>query len=149
MEWSQGTHLEPNLVATVLQIESCGYEKAESGAGALGLFQVMPFHFGYSEDELDPDTNAFRGINYLQRSYELANGDIRLTLAGYNGGHSVIEWDPQDWSAETTRYVYWGRGIMQDIADGKNPSPILQEWLQTGGYSLCRDARTSLDLPLD
>ena len=37
--------LDPNLAATVMQIESCGDPRALSSAGAMGLFQVMPFHF--------------------------------------------------------------------------------------------------------
>ncbi len=41
MIWSETYQLDPNLVATVMQIESCGFLLAESGAGAKGLFQVI------------------------------------------------------------------------------------------------------------
>jgi soluble lytic murein transglycosylase-like protein len=38
--WATSTGLDPNLVATVMQIESCGDPLARSRAGAMGLFQV-------------------------------------------------------------------------------------------------------------
>ena len=37
--------LDPDIIATIIQIESCGNPAARSTAGAQGLFQVMPFHF--------------------------------------------------------------------------------------------------------
>ncbi len=130
-----------------MQIESCGLPNAESRAKAKGLFQVMPYHFGAGEDYFDPETNAYRGLNYLQKSYQLAEGDLAKTLAGYNGGHSTIDWNPNTWPNETKRYVYWGTGIMNDIAQGLDESPRLQEWMEAGGYSLCNRAQTALNLP--
>jgi len=150
LDWSLGRDLDPNLVATVMQIESCGYQEAVSSSGALGLFQVMPFHFGADEgmnDRLDPDNNAQKGLTYLRRSYELAQGDISKALAGYNAGHLAIQWDPATWPEETQRYVRWGSGIMQDISSGLDPSPTLQAWLEAGGASLCRKAEVALNLP--
>src|SRR3972149_6264675 len=43
--WSASAGIDPNLVATVMQIESCGDPQALSRSGAMGLFQVMPYHF--------------------------------------------------------------------------------------------------------
>ena len=43
--WSNYFKIDPNLAATVMQIESCGAPGVTSGSGAQGLFQVMPFHF--------------------------------------------------------------------------------------------------------
>ena len=147
IRWAQARDLDPNLVATVMQIESCGLLEARSNAGAQGLFQVMPFHFGDGEDPLDPETNARRGLDYLQEAFQLAEGDLTKTLAGYNGGHSRIFGDPQGWPEETQRYVYWGTGIMRDISQGSEESSRLQEWLEAGGYSLCNRAHTALSLP--
>ena len=39
LKWSEKYGLDPNLVATVMQIESCGDPQARSGAGAMGLFR--------------------------------------------------------------------------------------------------------------
>ena len=123
-----------------MQIESCGHARAVSSAGAAGLFQVMPFHFLEAEDPLDPETNARRGLAYLQRALDLAGGRADLALAGYNGGHSKITRPPETWPAETRRYVYWGSGVLEDIRTGAAPSPRLAEWLAAGGAGLCRQA---------
>jgi hypothetical protein len=138
--WAEDYDLPVELVAIVMQIESCGDPTAVSSAGARGLFQVMPFHFGAGEDWTDAEINATRGMEYLARSYQLSNGKIDLTLAGYNGGHSVIARHPSSWPAETQRYVYWGTGIWGDLGSEAIPSPTLNEWLIAGGEHLCRRA---------
>lgn len=140
VRWSDGFGLDPNLVATVMQIESCGNPHAVSRSGAQGLFQVMPFHFTDGEEMQVPEVNARRGLAYLAESLLKSKGDIRRTLAGYNGGHGVIDRDPAGWPAETKRYAYWGEGIYADAAAGGTASPRLEEWLAAGGASLCEKA---------
>jgi soluble lytic murein transglycosylase-like protein len=140
LRWSEGYGLDPNLVATVMQIESCGDSQAVSPSGAQGLFQVMPYHFSPGEDMQDPETNAGRALAYLGESLLLSKGNVRLTLAGYNGGHGMISRDTAEWPAETKRYVYWGEGIYADAAAGRASSPRLEEWLAAGGASLCTNA---------
>lgn len=147
--WSDEFKLDPNLVAVVMQIESCGYPSARSPSGAMGLFQVMPFHFSSDQDPYDPLTNATRGLSYLSKSLELAQGRIDLALAGYNGGHSVIRLNPSDWPIETQRYVRWGVGIIQDIELGKGKLNTLQAWLEAGGIHLCMLAENAQDRVLD
>jgi soluble lytic murein transglycosylase-like protein len=144
--WSAEFSLPADLIATVMQIESCGHPKVESTAGALGLFQVMPFHFGAGEDPLLPEVNATRGLSYLARGFELADGELGLTLAGYNGGHGVIARPSAGWPAETRRYVSWGTQIMADIREGAVSSPGLTAWLDAGGASLCRQAAAALGI---
>lgn len=147
LAWSQAYDLDPNLVATVMQIESCGYPQAESWAGAKGLFQVMPYHFQPGENPFDPETNARRGLAYLRRVWERSQGDVRLTLAAYNGGMKRLQEPESAWPRETQRYVRWGYAIYQDAQAGRTSSPALQEWLEAGGWWLCQKAR--LSLPLD
>jgi soluble lytic murein transglycosylase-like protein len=144
--WAAASSLDPNLVADVMQIESCGDPFARSRAGALGLFQVMPYHFAATDDPFDPDTNALRGMNYLGRALERANNDVRLALAGYNGGISLISLNEWFWPAETSRYTYWGNGIYEDAVNGAAESARLAEWLAAGGTSLCNRARQRLGL---
>jgi hypothetical protein len=144
--WASAVGLDPNLVATVMQIESCGDPRAFSRAGAMGLFQVMPYHFTPSDDPYAPDTNALRGLDYLRRSLDAAHGDPRLALAGYNGGIGVIGWPESEWAAQTQRYAYWGSGIYSEASSGAGESPRLQEWLRTSGASLCRQAHNRLGL---
>lgn len=145
--WSAEHGIDPNLAATVMQIESCGDPSARSIAGAAGLFQVMPYHFQTNEDAYNPNTNALRGLDYLRRSLDQAAGDSRLALAGYNGGIGVIGRAETGWAAETRRYAYWGSGIYVDAQQNASESARLNEWLAAGGASLCKKARQRLGLP--
>lgn len=142
LRWAKAYEIDPNLIATVIQIESCGDPNAGSSAGAQGLFQVMPFHFTADEQTRmkDPETNAIRGLNYLKEGLKKANGHAGLALAGYNGGHGVIEWGWAKMYNETRRYYYWGTGIYEDAISGKTSSERLNEWLNAGGRSLCSQA---------
>lgn len=144
--WSAQFGLDPNLVATVMQIESCGAPQVVSSAGAQGLFQVMPFHFSAGEAMQDPNTNAARGLAYLALGLQRGGGDAGLALAGYNGGHSQIGKDGSLWPAQTQRYWYWGTGIYEEAKAGAAQSARLQEWLQAGGASLCRTAASQIGL---
>jgi soluble lytic murein transglycosylase-like protein len=146
VRWASNAGLDPNLAATVMQIESCGDPQATSRSGATSLFQVMPFHFAAGEDAYDPETNAFRGMDYLRRSLEAASGDARLALAGYNGGIGVISWAESAWPQETQRYAYWGSGIYADASNGIQESPRLQEWLTSNGLYLCMQAAERLGM---
>lgn len=146
LAWSAAYQLDPNLVATVMQIESCGAPSVVSSSGAQGLFQVMPFHFTEGETMQDPDTNAARGLAYLALGLQRAGGDAGLALAGYNGGHSQIGKAGSLWPAQTQRYWYWGTGIYDDARSGAAQSARLQEWLQAGGASLCQTAATQIGL---
>jgi soluble lytic murein transglycosylase-like protein len=147
LRWANASSLDPNLVATIMQIESCGDPRALSRAGAMGLFQVMPFHFHFGENGFDPETNALRGLNYLARSLQTANGDARLALAGYNGGIGVIPRGEWTWHAETARYVQYGAPIYSDARSGFTSSVMLDEWYQKYGAGLCRQAAQRLGLP--
>lgn len=144
--WSRAAGIDPNLTATVMQIESCGDPSATSSAGAMGLFQVMPFHFAASDAPYDPDVNAMRGVDYLRRSLQAANNDARLAFAGYNGGIGVIGRSEWAWPAETVRYAYWGSGIYADAISGRSESGRLNEWLQAGGSGLCARAGQKLGI---
>lgn len=144
--WASKAGIDPNLVATVMQIESCGDPQARSGAGAMGLFQVMPYHFATGDNPYNPDTNATRGLAYLKRSLAAANGDPRLALAGYNGGIGVIGKPESTWSGQTQRYAYWGSGIYSEASNGSTVSSRLQEWYKASGGGLCRQASARLGI---
>jgi hypothetical protein len=144
--WAAAAGLDPNLVATVMLLESCGNPNARSRAGAMGLFQVMPYHFASGDDPYNPDTNAARGLAYLKRSLDAANGDALLAFAGYNGGIGVIGRAESSWAAETQRYASWGSGIYAEVSNGATESPRLQDWLASGGASGCRLAASRLGI---
>lgn len=144
IKWAQQYQLDANLITTIMQIESCGDVKALSSSGAMGLFQVMPFHFEQGEDAFDPQINAQRGLGYLRKAFQSTQGDIRLTLASYNGGINGASQPPAYWSDQMHRYVKWGMGIYQDALAGKNDSETLQAWLAAGGSRLCEQARSRI-----
>lgn len=146
LRWANASSLDPNLVAVVMQIESCGDPFARSSAGAMGLFQVMPFHFHTGENPYDANTNALRGTNYLSRSLDASRGNVRLALAGYNGGIGVISRGEWTWSAQTLRYVYYGAPIYEDARVGAASSSKLEEWHRKYGAGLCRQASQRLGL---
>lgn len=146
LRWSAASSLDPNLVAVVMQIESCGDPFARSSAGAMGLFQVMPFHFQTGENPYHADINALRGLDYLARSLEAAHGNVRLALAGYNGGIGVITRGDWTWSAQTLRYVHYGAPIYEDARNGAASSPALEEWFRKYGAGLCRQASRRLGI---
>src|SRR3970282_554798 len=108
-----------------------------------GSLHAIPSHFSPGENAYDPEVNARRGLAYLSRGLELASGDARLALAGYNGGHSLIDRDPFLWASETARCVRWGSGILAELRAGLTSSPTLQAWLDAGGAHLCRRATSS------
>jgi len=143
--WSAQHGVDPQLLATVMQIESCGHPTVISNAGAHGLFQVMPFHFEAGEDMLDPATNARRGASFLKYCAGAADGVVGLTLACYNGGPSVINRERDRWSTETQKYYRWGVGIYSDAAAGAANSETLNQWLDAGGERLCASALRELE----
>ena len=144
--WAGQYNLDPDIVATIMQIESCGDPQAASYAGAQGLFQVMPFHFAAGEVMLDPDTNAQRGMAYYAERLQQTGGDVFLAFAGYNGGHVAAAGNWNSWADETQRYYVWSKGIYEDAKSGQSESATLQEWMQAGGASLCQQASTRLAL---
>ena len=145
--WADQHALDPQLLATVMQIESCGHPTAVSSAGARGLFQVMPFHFEDGEDPFDPHTNARRGGSFLSYCQELAGGAVGETLACYNGGPAIFSRPKERWSAETQQYFRWGVGIYSEAIAQHSTSPTLTQWLAAGGQHLCTQAQTELGIP--
>ena len=146
IQWAKVYGVDPDIVAIIMQIESCGDPLAVSVAGAQGLFQVMPFHFVAGEDTLDPDTNAMRGMSYFVDRLAQTNGDVGRAFAGYNGGHVAAGTSWDNWAAETQRYYVWSSGLYKDAKSGLVESPTLQQWMAAGGAGLCRQAAGRLGL---
>ena len=146
LQWAAAYDLDPNIVATLMQIESCGNPDAVSSAGAVGLFQVLPHHFAPGETMTDPATNAQRGLDYFTYGLDYHDGDIFLTFAGYNAGHGSVLAAPANWPQETQQYFYFSQGIYDDARTGALQSPTLAEWLQLRGNSLCYQAAQRLGL---
>jgi hypothetical protein len=144
--WASEHNLDPNIVATIMQIESCGNPEAVSVAGARGLFQVMPFHFSGNENMLDPDTNAMRGLNFYNEQLRYTGNDKLLSFAGYNGGYAASGGNYANWPDETKRYYNWAKGIYEDAQSGATSSETLDAWLAAGGAAGCQMAATKLNI---
>ncbi|MBN1427253.1 MAG: transglycosylase SLT domain-containing protein [Anaerolineae bacterium] len=143
-QWSQIYRVKPNLIATLMQIESCGNPSAVSSANKLGLFQVPASSFRQGEDALTAETNALRGLTFFSEMLANANGDPGLAFAAYNGGPSIFYTSPADWDSETQIYQYWGGGIYDEAEMDLSKSPTLQEWLKKGGNDLCQRASEAI-----
>ncbi|GAB4409805.1 MAG: hypothetical protein Kow00106_03450 [Anaerolineae bacterium] len=145
VRWARQYGLNPNVLAIVIQIESCGDAMAMSEAGAVGLMQVMPFHFDYGENMLNPDTNVRRGMSVLLECLSVfASYDLGLAMACYNGGPSVTQRPYGEWAAETRYYYEWATGLWADVVAGRESSATLAAWLDAGGRRLCERAAQTL-----
>jgi hypothetical protein len=75
-------HVDPNLVAAVMTIESGGDPRAWSGADARGLMQVLHGSF-------NPAENIDAGVSMLAR-FLAEFHDVGLALAAYNAGPGAV-----------------------------------------------------------
>lgn len=80
------------LVRAVIKVESDYDPRAVSVAGARGLMQLMPETAAGLQvrDIDDPRENIFGGVRYLRVLANTFNGDLELTLAGYNAGEGAV-----------------------------------------------------------
>lgn len=149
--WAQEVHLNPNIIATIMQIESCGNPYIASGVGAQGLAQVMPSNFQAGDNQLDLNTNVHTGMQILRDCLRWSGDpdfdghqdraqNIGLALACYNGGPGMINRSQQNWPDETRSYYDWGTGIWAEASQGQPTSNTLSRWLEAGGVNLCNRA---------
>jgi soluble lytic murein transglycosylase len=112
-------HLDPALLAAVIETESKFQANARSSSGAIGLMQILPstahgiaVHTGGSsfrtEDLYDPEINVRYGAWYLRHLLDKYE-DERMALAAYNAGQDNVDrWRAQGSGigyAETRAYV--------------------------------------------
>ena len=88
---SEKFEVDPYVVIAVIAIESSFNPLAESGAGALGLMQVMPLihrkkfeKYGGFEKSLDVKVNIYVGTEILKNFY-LRYGNYQRALLAYVG----------------------------------------------------------------
>jgi soluble lytic murein transglycosylase-like protein len=80
------------LIRAVIKVESDYDPRAVSSAGARGLMQLMPAtaESMLVKDMHDPRENIFGGVRYLRILANTFNGDLVLTIAGYNAGEDAV-----------------------------------------------------------
>ena len=81
--------LEPELVLSVIQVESNFDRFAISRVGARGLMQIMPFwlkEIGHPDDNLfQIQTNLRFGCTILKYYLDIEKGNLTRALGRYNG----------------------------------------------------------------
>ena len=85
--------LDPNLILAIIQTESNFNPRARSPANAQGLMQLIPStaaRFGV-RDRTDPVQNLHGGMAYMRWLLSFFQGNLRLSLAGYNAGERAVE----------------------------------------------------------
>ena len=113
VQYSNEYGLDPYFVAAVIRTESDFDPEAVSGAGAMGLMQIMPETGewiagklgieGFQNDMLlDPQTAIKMGCWYLNFLDERFEGNLPIVMAAYNAGHNrVREWlDNPEYSSD-------------------------------------------------
>lgn len=112
--------VDPDLLLSLVRVESGFVPTAVSAKGAAGLAQLMPAtakELGV-RDVFDPAQNVEGGARYLARLLERYGGDLERSLAAYNAGPAVVDrhGGVPPWP-ETTRYV---RAV---LAGAGSPAP--------------------------
>ncbi len=84
--------VDVNLLKSVARVESNFRADAVSCVGAVGIMQLMPRTakgLGVT-DSYDPEQNIMGGAKLLSQLLNKYNGDIEMTLAGYNAGSGNV-----------------------------------------------------------
>lgn len=95
-------HLDPALLAAVIEAESKFDANAHSSAGAVGLMQLTPStaegiaqytggHDFRLSDLTNPEINVRYGAWYLRHLLDRYRQDERLALAAYNAGQENVD----------------------------------------------------------
>jgi hypothetical protein len=84
--------VDPALVAAVIEQESRFRHTAKSHVGARGLMQLMPRTGRWmgARDLYDPEQNVDAGVKYIKYLDKRFNGNLKKTIAAYNGGEGNV-----------------------------------------------------------
>lgn len=111
-------NIRPELVAAVVQAESRFKPTARSGAGAIGLMQLVPKTGRWmgARDLTNPVQNITAGTKYLKYLHERFDGNETKVIAAYNAGEgNVKRFGGVPPFRETRKYVSKVRDYEQDF----------------------------------
>lgn len=112
--------LRPELVAAVVQAESRFKPTARSGAGAVGLMQLVPRTGRWmgARDLTNPVQNIAAGTKYLKYLNERFDGNETKVIAAYNAGEgNVRRFGGVPPFKETRKYVGKVRNYEKDFKE--------------------------------
>ena len=113
-------NLPPELVAAVVQQESKFKPTARSGAGAVGLMQLVPKTGRWmgARDLTNPTQNITAGAKYLKYLTDQFKGDQQKVIAAYNAGEGAVRrFGGVPPYRETRNYVQKVRNYQHDFGD--------------------------------
>jgi soluble lytic murein transglycosylase-like protein len=113
-------NLSPELVAAVVHAESKFNAGARSGAGAIGLMQLVPKTGRWmgARDLTNPAQNVAAGAKYLKYLNDRFDGDQQKMIAAYNAGEgNVRRFNGVPPFRETQNYVSRVNGYQHDLGD--------------------------------
>lgn len=155
--------IDPNLIAIIMTLESGGYSKAGSDAGAQGLMQVTPPTGGdiaarYLKEPrtkynlYDPKTSIEFGTAYLALLRDEFADDphdedwlrtVEIIAAGYNGGPGTANALEKGEGLRDTEPVIYSRDAFNMWRERHAPtSPTFDRWKERGGIDLIKLAET-------
>jgi tetratricopeptide (TPR) repeat protein len=94
---TEALDVDPILVLSLIKQESAFDKSAVSSSGALGLMQLMPATASDTDptvaraDLVEAPANVRVGTKYLKKLLTRFNGNIVLSLAGYNAGPNAAD----------------------------------------------------------
>jgi soluble lytic murein transglycosylase-like protein len=112
--------LRPELVAAVVRAESRFKPTARSGAGAVGLMQLVPRTGRWmgARDLTNPTQNITAGTKYLKYLNERFDGNETKVIAAYNAGEgNVKRFGGVPPFRETRNYVNKVRDFEKELED--------------------------------
>ena len=122
-EAAQKYNVDPALLAAIAKQESGFNQSAQSGAGAVGVMQLMPDTAkGLGVDANDLQGNIEGGAKYIRQMLDMYDGDVEKALAAYNAGPGSLDsvnGDISQLSGETQKYV---PSVMERYNKFKNKS---------------------------
>ncbi len=163
-EMAKKYDVDPNYIAIIMTLESGGYAKAESSAGAVGLMQLTPVTATdvatkylktprKTYDLHDPQTSIEFGaayLAYLRDTFaESSQGPswdetAEVVAAGYNGGPLASLHLEQGKGLHDPQTVVYSRDAFNMWRERHaSNSPTFDRWKERGGSELIDQAKSA------